>query len=71
MGFAHGFHTPYWALRSLVGLSRSDDHPVVRAYRSFLLRATESPWLDRVERHLLNWICPKSLVVYAQREVAP
>ncbi len=71
VGFAHAFHTPYWALRSLVGLSVSDDHPWVRAYRHFLLMATASPVLDWVETRILNFICPKSLVIYARREAAP
>lgn len=67
IGFAHGFHTPYWALRSVVGLPRSDANPLVQAYRLFLIRATTSRWLDRFEKHVLNKLCPKSLVLYAQR----
>lgn len=66
VGFAHGFHTPYWALRSLVGLERSGDHPWVRAYGRFLLRATRSPTLAWIERHILDRLCPKSLVLYAR-----
>ena len=68
VGFAHGFHTPYWALRSVVGLSRSDAHPMVRAYRQFLLMATESKALDWIEKRVLNFVCPKSLVIYARNE---
>ncbi len=70
VGFAHGFHTPYWALRSLVGLARSDTHPWVQAYRQFLLMATTSRVMDWVERHVLDYVCPKSLVIYARRETA-
>ena len=66
VGFAHAFHTPYWALRSAVGLSRADDFRAVRAYRLFLIRATASRWMDRLER-LLNYVCPKSLILYAER----
>ena len=67
IGFAHGFHTPYWALRSAVGLPRSDDSRLVQLYRLFLIRATMSPWLDRIEKWVMNRICPKSLVLYARR----
>ena len=67
VGFAHGLHTPYWALRCLVGLRRSDRHPAVRAYARFLLRATQSPFLSWIERRFLNTTCPKSLVIYARR----
>jgi SAM-dependent methyltransferase len=70
VGFAHGFHTPYWALRSLVSLPRSDASRLVQAYRLFLIRATTSRWLDRIERHLLDRVCPKSLVLYARRGAA-
>jgi SAM-dependent methyltransferase len=66
VGFAHAFHTPYWALRSVVGLPRADQFRVVRAYRWFLIRATLSPWLGRLER-LLDFVCPKSLIVYAAK----
>ena len=66
VGFAHAFHTPYWALRSVVGLPRADANPLVRAYRAFLIRATTSRALDRLEK-LLDWVCPKSLVLYAAK----
>jgi SAM-dependent methyltransferase len=67
VGFAHGFHTPYWALRSAVGLPGSDASRLVQLYRLFLLRATTSRWLDRLEKRVLDFVCPKSLVLYASR----
>ena len=70
VGFAHAFHTPYWALRSVVGLPRADEFRLVRAYRLFLIRAVASRWLDRVER-VLNYVCPKSLILYAHKPDAP
>jgi SAM-dependent methyltransferase len=70
VGFAHAFHTPYWALRSVVGLPRADANPLVRAYRAFLIRATTSRALGCVEK-LLDRVCPKSLVLYAARPAAP
>ncbi len=71
VGFAHGFHTAYWALRSIVGLPRADRNRWVRAYRNFLLLATQSRWLDAFERRVLNFVCPKSLVIYTRRDTVP
>jgi SAM-dependent methyltransferase len=66
VGFAHAFHTPYWVLRSIAGLPRADRSRLVRGYRHFLIRATTSRLLDRLER-VLNYCFPKSLVLYAER----
>jgi SAM-dependent methyltransferase len=66
VGFAHALHTPYWLLRSIAGLSRADDSALVQLYRRFLLRATESIFLTRLER-LLNYCFPKSLILYAEK----
>jgi SAM-dependent methyltransferase len=66
-GFAHGLHTPYWALRSFVGLPRAEENRLVRAYRFFLIRAAVSRAIDRLERRVLNWICPKSVILYASK----
>jgi SAM-dependent methyltransferase len=70
VGFAHALHTPYWMLRSAVGLPRADAFALVRAYRTFLIRATTSPLMARFER-LLNFVCPKSLILYARKPEAP
>ena len=66
VGFAHALHTPYWALRSVVGLPGADTNPLVRAYRLFLIRATGSRALGLLER-ALNYCFPKSLILYAQK----
>jgi hypothetical protein len=66
VGFAHAFHTPYWALRSVAGLPNADASRLVRAYRLFLIRATTSPWVTRLERWL-DYVCPKSLILYARK----
>jgi SAM-dependent methyltransferase len=66
-GFAHGLHTPYWALRSVVGLNGADSSRMVRAYRFFLIRAAVSRTIDRLEKWVLNWICPKSVILYAEK----
>lgn len=66
VGFAHALHTPYWALRSVVGLPDAESHRLVRGYRWLLIRATASRFMDRVER-LLNYVCPKSVILYAEK----
>ena len=66
VGFAHALHTPYWMLRSLVGLPRADESRLVRAYRRFLIRAVVSPFTVRLER-ALNYCFPKSLILYAAK----
>jgi len=66
VGFAHGFHTPYWVLRSVMHLPDADRSTLVTGYRSFLIRATGSRLLDRVEK-VLNYICPKSMILYADK----
>jgi ubiquinone/menaquinone biosynthesis C-methylase UbiE len=65
--FAHGLHTPYWALRSIAGLPRADESRLVRAYRLGLIRATASKFADKLEKYVLNYICPKSVVLYAEK----
>jgi SAM-dependent methyltransferase len=66
VGFAHGFHTPYWVLRSVMHLPNADESALVRGYRGFLIRATGSHLLARVEK-ALNYVCPKSLILYADK----
>ena len=70
VGFAHALHTPYWALRSIAGLPRADSSRLVRAYRRFLIRATVSPGIARLER-VLDYCFPKSVILYAEKRGAP
>jgi hypothetical protein len=56
-------------LRSAVGLPRADAFALVRAYRRFLIRATTAPLMARLEG-LLNFVCPKSLILYAAKPEA-
>ncbi len=69
-GFAHALHTPYWVLRSIVGLPDADESPLVKLYRFFLIRATASRAMDRLEK-ALNFCFPKSLILYAEKRVRP
>jgi len=64
VGFAHALHTPYWVLRSIAGLPRADENALVQLYRRFLLLATRSRFLTRLEG-VLNYCFPKSLILYA------
>ncbi len=70
VGFAHGIHTPYWVLRSIVGLPRADEFRLVRGYHLFLIRATASKFIDWFEGKVLNYICPKSLILYGEKSAS-
>ena len=64
---AHGLHTPYWWLRCLVG-PHNDQHPLVRAYHRVLVwDMTAAPPLTRTLDRFLNFVLPKSLVLYAYK----
>jgi SAM-dependent methyltransferase len=65
VGFAHALHSPYWALRAVLGLH--DERPApTRAYRLFLMKASFSPLWRKLER-ALDGLWPKSLVLYGRR----
>jgi len=66
VGFAHALHTPYWVLRSIAGLPHADENALVQLYRRFLLLATQSRFLTRLEG-VLNYCFPKSLILYAEK----
>ncbi len=68
VGFAHALHTPYWVLRSIAGLPHADENALVRLYRRFLLFATQSRFLTRLEG-VLNYCFPKSLILYAEKRL--
>ena len=70
VGFAHALHTPYWVLRSVVGLPRADQSRIVQAYRLFLIRAAGSRAMGWLEG-LLNYCFPKSLILYAEKRIGP
>ncbi len=70
VGFAHALHTPYWVLRSIAGLPKADESRLVQAYRLFLIQATGSPAMTKLE-NLLNYCFPKSLILYAEKSARP
>ncbi len=63
---AHGFHSPYWLLRCAFGLD-DDSHPVAGIYRRFLVKVIESPTLSRMEKKVMDYLCPKSIIIYGQK----
>lgn len=63
--FEHAFHSVYWWLRCVFGL-HAQQHPVIRHGKKVLTHVMFSPRLTRAERRL-NWVIPKSMVVYAVR----
>ncbi len=69
--FAHGLHTFYWVLRSIAGLPTADLSRLVRFYHNQLIRATGSRFMDGFEKRVLNYICPKSVVLYAEKPATP
>ena len=42
----------------------------MRAFRLYLIRATGSKAMGWLERRILNSICPKSLILYAEKRAA-
>jgi len=61
---AHGFHTPYWLLRCIFGLT-DENHPISRSYRKFLEWQIMSPFMTRFEKTVMDKVCPKSIILYA------
>ena len=43
---------------------------LVRFYHLQLIRATGSPFMDWFEKRILNYVCPKSVVVYGEKPAA-
>lgn len=67
----HALHSPYWWLRCVLGIERSERDPLVRwlGWRLIAAAVGTAPRLARLEA-LLNPVLGKSLVVYARRVVA-
>jgi SAM-dependent methyltransferase len=64
---AHALHSPYWWLKAMVGVGKSD-HALVRAYHRLLVwDITAGTPLTRLPERLLNPLLGKSLVVYLRK----
>jgi SAM-dependent methyltransferase len=61
---AHGLHTPFWWLKCLIGVSRSD-HPAVTAYHKMLVwDLMRQPKITRIAETVLNPVVGKSVALY-------
>ena len=66
--YAHSLHTPYWCLKCLIGLNRTDSK-LVNLYHRFLnWDMMKQPRTMGLLERLLNPIMGKSLVVYFKKE---
>jgi SAM-dependent methyltransferase len=64
---AHALHSPYWWLKSAVGVDR-DDHPLVRAYHRVLVwDMMHAPLVTRAAERALNPVLGKSVALYFQK----
>lgn len=65
---AHGLHSPYWWLKCALGVNRSTEHPLVKAYHGLLVREmTTRPLSLQVAERILQPAIGKSLVLYARK----
>jgi SAM-dependent methyltransferase len=69
--YHHGLHTPYWWLKSAVGIENSRNR-VVSKYHSKLVAVMmgEEKNLEKLEAKLLNGLMGKSFSVYLRRDDA-
>ncbi|MDA8277327.1 MAG: class I SAM-dependent methyltransferase [Actinomycetota bacterium] len=71
VGFSyhHGLHTPYWWLKSVVGIDNGKNRLVSR-YHSKLVEVMmgEQPKIEEFEAKFLNPILGKSLSIYLRRD---
>jgi SAM-dependent methyltransferase len=66
---AHALHAPYWWLKCLVGVDKSD-HPAVAAYHRVLVwDMMQRPRLTRLAESTLNPLIGKSVAMYFEKPV--
>ncbi|HWD24832.1 MAG TPA: class I SAM-dependent methyltransferase [Acidimicrobiales bacterium] len=65
--YRHGLHTPYWWLRCIVGVDRTDQRLVAAFHRFLVWDMMCAPRLTRGLDFLLNPILGKSLVLYCRK----
>jgi SAM-dependent methyltransferase len=67
---AHALHSPYWWVKCAVGV-RNDDHRLASAFHRLLVwDIMRKPAVTRIADQALNPLIGKSLVVYADKNVA-
>jgi SAM-dependent methyltransferase len=64
--FEHAFHSLYWWVRCVFGL-HDERHPAIAHFRRVLTHVMFSRPLTRAE-HALDWLVPKSLVLYGVKD---
>ncbi len=65
--FAHSIHTPYWWLKCLVGVNRTDAFWVNRYHRLLVWDMMKKPMLTRILDRWLNPVLGKSRVLYFKK----
>lgn len=67
---AHGLHSPYWWIKSAVGVE-NNDHPLVKAYHQVLvwdiMKTPRYSTLTRLAERALNPLIGKSMVLYFRK----
>jgi len=66
--YAHSLHTPYWWLKCLLGLNRTDSK-IVNLYHELLVwDLMKQPFITRFAERLLNPILGKSVIFYFSKK---
>lgn len=68
--FAHSIHTPYWWLKCLMGVNRTDAFWVNLYYRLLVWDMMKKPMLTRFLDRLFNPVLGKSLVLYFRKKTS-
>jgi SAM-dependent methyltransferase len=66
--YAHSLHAPFWWLKCLVGLNRTDSGPVNLYHRFLTWDIMQRPHLIRFLDQLLNPVLGKSTVLYLRKK---
>ena len=64
---AHALHTPYWWVKCLAGMNRTDSIPVNLYHRLLVWDMMKTPKITALADQWLNPILGKSLVLYFQK----
>jgi SAM-dependent methyltransferase len=67
--YAHGLHTPFWWLKCLVGVSKSDHRAVTAYHRLLVWDIMQRPRLTRWAESALNPLVGKSVALYFEKPV--
>lgn len=68
--FAHSIHTPYWWLKCLVGINRTDAFLVNLYHRVLVWDMMKKPKVTRFLDRLFNPVLGKSLVLYFRKQTS-